>query len=232
MLQKNINKIHTTVLGEERISRNLNMATNENIINWCKNAISNADLCMLLNKNWYVYFHGNVITINATSYTIITAHKIDAKIREINTNDYCVLKEFLNQAIFVPKNQCLPTRDILNLPELSIYIENFGKQDGDLGVVAEQNGQIIGAAWTRIISAYGNIDKITPELAISILPEFRGYGIGTKLMKKLFIVLKNNGYQKTSLSVQKGNPALRFYKKLGYKIIVDKKEEAIMVKEL
>lgn len=126
----------------------------------------------------------------------------------------------------------MPSRDIINLPELNIYIQNFGKQNGDLGVVAEQNGQIIGALWTRIIPAYGYIDNGTPELAISIFPEFRGYGIGTKLMKKLFTLLKSNGFNQTSLSVQKENKALFFYKKLGYKVITDKVDELIMVKQL
>ena len=83
-------------------------------------------------------------------------------------------------------------------------------------MVAEQSGQVIGAAWTRIIPAYGHIDDETPELAVSILPGFRGCGIGTKLMKKLFEVLRNNGYKQTSLSVQKDNPAVRFYRRLGY----------------
>jgi len=103
--------------------------------------------------------------------------------------------------------------------------------------VAEQNGQIIGAAWTRIIPAYGHIDNRTPELAISILPEFRGYGIGTKLMKKLFEVLRQNGYERTSLSVQKNNPAVRFYQRLGYEMTDERLDHAghedyIMVKEL
>ena len=95
-------------------------------------------------------------------------------------------------------------------------------KDGDLGVIAEQNGQIVGVAWTRIIPNFGHISDEVPELVISILPEFRGYGIGTKLMKKLFILLRENGYKRTSLSVQKDNPATRFYKNLGYEIIDEK----------
>ncbi|MCL2331992.1 MAG: GNAT family N-acetyltransferase [Actinomycetia bacterium] len=102
-------------------------------------------------------------------------------------------------------------------------------------MVAEQNGQVIGAAWTRVIPAYGHIDNDTPELAISIAPEFRGFGIGTKLMKRLFEVLRNNGYEQTSLSVQKDNPAVRFYQRLGYPIVRDDQGEQgdyFMVKKL
>ena len=130
-----------------------------------------------------------------------------------------------------------PPREIINDPEIFIYIKDFGKQAGDLGVVAEQNGQIIGAAWTRIIPAFGHVSNEIPELAISILPEFRGYGIGTKLMRKLFVTLRDNGYQRTSLSVQKDNPAVNFYKHLGYEITNEKvdhvgHEDYIMIKEL
>ena len=104
-------------------------------------------------------------------------------------------------------------------------------------MVAEQNGQVVGAAWTRIIPAYGHVDSQTPELAISILPEFRSYGIGSKLMKKLFEVLRKNGYKQTSLSVQKDNPAVRFYQRLGYKMTGERLDHAghedyLMIKEL
>jgi len=174
---------------------------------------------------------------NPGSGTIITAHKLNAKVRAMRESDYDCLREFLYQAIFIPKGVTSPPRSIINDPEIFVYIRNFGTKPGDLGVVAEQNGQVIGAAWTRIIPAYGHINNETPELAVSIFPEFRGYGTGTKLMKKLFDVLRENGYKRTSLSVQKDNPALRLYKRLGYEITDEKTDHAghedyIMVKEL
>ena len=129
----------------------------------------------------------------------------------MQTSDYDCLPEFLYQAIFIPDGVEPPPRNVINDPEIIVYIKDFGTQPEDLGVVAEQNGQIVGAAWTRIIPAYGHIDNTTPELAISILPEFRGLDIGTKLMKKLFEALWQNGHEQTSLSVQKDNPAVRFY---------------------
>jgi len=117
-----------------------------------------------------------------------------------------------------------------------IYIKHFGETE-DCGVVAEQDGNIIGAAWTRVIPAYGHIDNETPELAISVLPEHRGQGVGTMLIERLFELLRRRGYTRTSLSVQKNNPALRLYKRLGYTITGEKmdqinREDYIMVKEL
>ena len=158
-------------------------------------------------------------------------------IRTMFNSDYKCLPEFLYQAIFIPKGMEPPPRSVINDPEIFVYIKDFGSQPGDMGVVAEQNCQIIGAAWTRIIPAYGHINDDTPELAISMLPEFRGYGIGAKMMKKLFTVLRDNGYTRTSLSVQKDNPAVRFYERLGYKVTDEKhdhvgNEDYIMIKDL
>ena len=235
-LIENLDKLHITELGQIRVKKNLGLNVYD-VIDWCKEIINMADIIIGHGKNWYVYRNGIVLTVNAHSFTIITAHKINAKIRTINKSDYVCLNEFLYQAIFIPKGAKLPPRNIINLPDIFVYIKDFGTQTGDLGVVAEQNGQIIGVAWTRIISAYGHIDTKTPELAISILPEFRGYGIGSKLMKKLFGILRANGYKRTSLSVQKDNPAVRFYQRLGYKISGERPDSAghedyLMLKEL
>ena len=163
--------------------------------------------------------------------------KIKTRIRAMQETDYECLPEFLYQAIFIPKGVDPPPRSVIHDPEIFVYIENFGTQRGDLGAVAEQNGKVIGAAWTRIIPGFGHLDKETPELAISVLPEFRGNGIGTKLMKKLFEELRENGYNKTSLSVQKDNPAVRFYQQLGYEICGDRVDHAghedyLMTKEV
>ena len=237
-LLHNLDRIHTTPMGAERIKRNLDLQTDD-VVAWCRDAIRLSDINIGLGKNWYVYRNGDVITINARSFTIITAHKINTRVRLIQESDYACLPEFLYQAIYIPEGAEPPPRSIINDPNIIIYIKDFGAQQGDLGVVAQcaVTGQIIGAAWTRIISAYGHVDNDTPELAISLLPPFRGYGIGTRLMNKLFDVLRINGYKQTSLSVQKDNPAVRFYQRLGYVISSERidhvgHEDHIMVKDL
>ena len=157
-------------------------------------------------------------------------------IRKIEPGDYHHLENFLYHAIYIPPGEELPERKLIFEPEIYVYIKDFGGKD-DVGVIAEINGNAVGAAWTRIIPAYGNIDKETPELAISILPEYRGQGIGSDLMEQLFTELRNSGYARTSLSVQKNNPAAQFYKRLGY-VVTDEKldheghEDYIMVKIL
>ena len=152
-------------------------------------------------------------------------------IREMEKSDYHILEEFIYWAIFVPPDSELPKRDIIYNPDVFIYIENFG-QDDDCGVVADVGGKVIGVALTRIIPAYGHIDDETPELAIAVLPEYRNQGIGIKLMEKLFELLTGRGYTQTSLAVQKENPAVNFYLRLGYDIISESSEEYLMVKKL
>jgi len=73
-LLKNIDKIHTTELGIIRIKRNLELETKD-IVNWCKLKIKHAESIYKKGKNWYVSFSNCILTVNAYSYTIITAHK-------------------------------------------------------------------------------------------------------------------------------------------------------------
>jgi len=157
-------------------------------------------------------------------------------IREITPADYPRLEEFLYNAIYLPPGAEWPPREIIFEPEIYVYIEGFGGK-GDRGVVAEHNGEIVGMAWTRIIPAYGHIDNDTPELAISVLAGYRSRGVGANMMARLFQLLRAGGYRRTSLSVQKDNPAVRFYQRLGYEITGDKLDHAghedyIMVKDL
>ena len=73
-LLKNIEKIHTTELGIFRIKRNLELK-NDDVVNWCKQEIKKKNEIYRNGKNWYVEDETKIITINAYSYTIITAHK-------------------------------------------------------------------------------------------------------------------------------------------------------------
>ncbi|MCR5313394.1 MAG: DUF3781 domain-containing protein [Bacteroidaceae bacterium] len=74
-LQSNINKIHTTTLGAERIKRNLKLGDRDAVA-YCKAIISDKESSIYRRgKNWYCTKDKIVITINSFSYTIITAHK-------------------------------------------------------------------------------------------------------------------------------------------------------------
>lgn len=153
-------------------------------------------------------------------------------IRPLKQSEIYILSDFLYEAIFQKDNTSPLPKEIINKPELNIFIKDFGKPD-DYCLVAEVDNKIIGAVWSRVLSGevkgYGNIDNTTPELAISIYKQYRNKGIGTDLMKGILKLLKEKGYKRVSLSVQKDNYAVKMYKAVGFKTFKETEEEYIMV---
>ena len=150
-------------------------------------------------------------------------------IRELSEDEYGLLENYLYEAIFVPEGIPAPPKTIVKQPELQIYIKDFGGNKDDLCLVAEADGKVLGAVWVRIMEDYGHIDDETPSFAISLYKEYRGQGIGTDLMQNMLCVLRQRGYRQASLSVQKANYAVKMYRKLGFEIVRESREEYIMV---
>ena len=150
-------------------------------------------------------------------------------LRHLRPDETELLKDFLYEAIFIPEGVQPPERKIIELPELKIYYEDFGRDPADFCLVAEDCGKVIGAVWTRIMNDYGHVDDETPSFAISLYKEYRGCGIGTRLMQEMLASLKEKGYAQASLAVQKANYAVRMYEKVGFKVVSENEEEYIMV---
>lgn len=80
-LLNHLDKLHTTELGVERIKRNLALDT-DHVVDWCRNMIPSVEASISRKgKNWYITVDGCIITVNAYSYTIITAHKVQEQQR-------------------------------------------------------------------------------------------------------------------------------------------------------
>lgn len=75
VLLSNIDKIHTTEMGIDRIKRNLELSSTDDVVQYCKNKIIDKR-CIIYRqgKNWYCEIDHIKITLNSYSYTIITAH--------------------------------------------------------------------------------------------------------------------------------------------------------------
>ncbi len=153
----------------------------------------------------------------------------DVVIRKPAPGEIRLLRDFLYEAIFIPEGVDPPEREIVERPELKIYYDGFGSGPADYCLVAETDGRVIGAVWTRIMNDYGHVDDETPSFAISLLSQYRGIGIGTQLMREMLSLLKECGYEQASLAVQKANYAVRMYMKAGFEIIDENDEEFIMV---
>ena len=152
--------------------------------------------------------------------------------RELLPSEAELLKTFVYEAIFVPEGVEPPEFEIVFRPEISVYYEEFGSGNADFCIVAVDGERVVGAVWTRIMDDYGHIDNNTPSFAISLFKEYRGQGIGTSLMRQMLQMLKDKGFAKASLAVQKANYAVKMYKKVGFEIVDENDEEYIMVCEM
>ena len=77
ILLSNIDKVHTTNMGADRIKKNLKLYIND-VVEYCKNKVLDKECNVYKQgKNWYCEINNIKITINSSSYTIITAHKIN-----------------------------------------------------------------------------------------------------------------------------------------------------------
>lgn len=75
LLLSKLGQLHTTDLGVERIRKNLRLGTND-VVSWCREKIKAANASITRKgKNWYITVDDCEITVNAYSYTIITAHR-------------------------------------------------------------------------------------------------------------------------------------------------------------
>ncbi len=157
---------------------------------------------------------------------------MDYIIRQLEENERVLLDDFIYEALYIPEGAEAPPKSIIEHPDIQVYVSDFGKQKDDHCLVVEVDGKVVGAVWVRIMNDYGHIDDETPSLAISLLKEYRGLGIGTVLLKEMLSLLTEKGYKKTSLSVQKANYAFKMYLHVGYEIFNEKEEECIMVYSL
>lgn len=114
-----------------------------------------------------------------------------------------------------------PREEVLSDPSISHYVEGWGRA-GDAAVVAidSTDGGRIGAAWYRLMSSqdpgYGFVDASTPEVAIAVVPDRRGIGVGGALLHALLDTARLQGFGTLSLSVERDNPAAKLYERNGF----------------
>lgn len=153
-------------------------------------------------------------------------------IRPIMVADELFLWEALYLAIYTPPGKLPPPREIVHSPELSRYVAGWG-QVGDIGFIAEENGQPIGTIWLRLFDGgrrgYGYVDDDIPELSMAVLPENRARGIGSGLLAHLLDVAACR-FQAVSLSVARNNPARRLYERYGFKKVGESADSLTMLR--
>ena len=74
ILIENVEKIHTTEMGVGRIQKNLGIA--DEPVSYCVSKLKQDNSVVAKEgKNYYINADDCIITINSSSFTIITAHK-------------------------------------------------------------------------------------------------------------------------------------------------------------
>ena len=140
-------------------------------------------------------------------------------IRPLTSDDEPFLWKALYYAIHVPPGEAAPAPDTVERPDLACYVSGWMQHPDDLGFLAEEDGAPVGAAWLRRWSGgkrgYGFVDLATPELSMSLLPGYRGFGLGTTLLHRLLSTAQKR-FAAVSLSVSASNPARRLYEREGF----------------
>lgn len=151
-----------------------------------------------------------------------------SKIRVMRPDEFALLNQFLYEAVYTAPGEERPARSVVEAPELRAYVEGFGRA-GDVAVCAEMDGAVVGVAWARLMHGFGFVDEGVPELAVSVLPAWRGQGVGTRLVEALAKRAADAGRPALSLSVQRANPAMRLYERLGFLGVGGDDAEAVML---
>ena len=141
-------------------------------------------------------------------------------LRPATSQDLDLVKRTLYLALaWDPDDPIPPLEQVVDHPEIAIYHTEW-MRPGDAGVVAEVAGAFAGMAYYRLFPperhGQGYLDPETPELAIAVVPEMRGQGLGSRLLDSLTAEAVRSGVARISLSVSAGNPARRLYQRHGY----------------
>lgn len=145
-------------------------------------------------------------------------------IRPVTSDDVPFLWDMLYYAARMSEDGATSSDAARDDPRLNIYVKDWGRR-GDRGLIAyePQSLRKLGAAWVRFLtddkSYYGYYDDQTPELAIAVLPEVTGQGVGSALLSELIDKARSE-VPAIVLTVRNNNPAKNLYERFGF-ITVD-----------
>lgn len=157
-------------------------------------------------------------------------------IRDLRPDELDFLRSMLYTALDWRGDGSIPPREVvLAHPAAAIYHLEWGRA-GDAALVAEEKGRCVALAWCRLFTddehGEGYFDAETPELAVAVVEDARGRGIGRALVKAMHERLRREGYARVSISAEPDNPSKRLAEQLGYVEVVPGHEDGLMVLEL
>lgn len=150
-------------------------------------------------------------------------NKAAFRVRQSSEEDLDFLWEMLYEAVHWDPDRPgskPPREEVLSWPGIGHYLEGWGRPEDFAVVALGHDGRRVGAAWYRLMPpedpGYGFVDASTPEVGVAVVPEVRGRGVGTTLLRALLSAARSRGFDALSLSVERGNPAVRLYERHGF----------------
>ena len=115
---------------------------------------------------------------------------MDYIIREMRSEEYCLLSDFLYEAIYIPEGIEPPPKSVIECPELQEYIVEFGNRKHDKALVAEMQGNVIGIG-TSLLKQLLQVEKLAGYSKISLSVQKSNYAV--KMYEKVgFTVVDEN----------------------------------------
>lgn len=154
--------------------------------------------------------------------------------RPLVASDQSQLWNWLHVALWDPPPAGLRPIEVLQIPGVRIYAEDWGRPH-DVGVVAQVDGVDAGACWMRLLPVgvgFASMDAHTPQLGIALSPPYQHKGHGRPLMEAALRAAAAAGHMRVSLTVHPQNPARRMYESCGFRNVEIRNSYQLMVAHL
>jgi len=162
----------------------------------------------------------------------VTAAQTGVVVRRGGAQDLRFLRDMLHHAYYWKERAPEDTGP----GPVALYVKAWGRP-GDAAMIAIDAGFPVGAAWYRLFArdrpGYGFVDERTPELAIAVVPNARGKGVGAALLEALLDRARAEGHGTISLSVDRNNArAIGLYERYGFERVAEEDDSVTMLAHL
>ena len=162
----------------------------------------------------------------------MTAAQTGVVVRRGGAQDLRFLRDMLHHAYYWKERAPEDTGP----GPVALYVKAWGRP-GDAAMIAIDYGFPVGAAWYRLFTrdrrGYGFVDDQTPELAIAVVPNARGKGVGAALLEALLDRARAEGHETISLSVDRNNAgAIGLYERYGFERVGEEDDSVTMLAHL
>jgi GNAT superfamily N-acetyltransferase len=157
-------------------------------------------------------------------------------IRPGTKDDARFLMDMLVEASNWNATKARPRVAVLADPKTTRYISGWQRPSDRALIAVDAEGTPIGACWFRLFPqndpGYGFVAAGVPEITLGVSPIWRAQGVGRTLLQETVRLAGGLGYQRISLSVERGNHAQKLYQSEGFTTVASGLSSDTMVRTL